>query len=59
MLDALKADPETANIPVIVVTAKLLTSQEMRRLSGQIQTLMQKGDFLSDDLLDEIEALVR
>jgi threonine synthase len=58
-LDALKADPNTANIPVIVVTAKVLTGQEKQRLSGQIESLMQKGDFLNDDLLDEIKALVR
>jgi threonine synthase len=59
VLDALKAEPETASIPVIVVTAKSLTNQEKGRLHGQIQTLMQKGDFLSDDLLEEIRALAK
>lgn len=58
-LDSLKANPETNNIPVIVVTAKVLTGLEKKRLSGQIETLIQKGDFLNDDLLEEIQALVR
>ncbi len=58
VLDALKANPHTAPIPVIVVTAKALTAREKQRLSGQIKSLMQKGDFLNDELLDEIEALV-
>jgi threonine synthase len=57
VLDALKADQNTASIPVIVVTAKSLTKEERDRLNGQIQKLMQKGDFLSDDLLQEIESL--
>ena len=59
VLDELKRFQETATIPVIVVTAKTLTKKEKERLSGQIQTLMQKGDFLSDELLEEIRQLER
>ena len=58
VLDALKADPATAPIPVIVVTAKELTDDENRRLSGRISTLMQKGEFMSDELLEEVKTLV-
>lgn len=58
VLDALRANPNTANIPVIVVTAKELTQQEKERLEGQIQSLMQKGDFMSDELLEEVRSLV-
>ncbi len=58
VLDALKTDPETAQIPVIVVTAKDLTAQEKARLKGQIASLMQKGDFMSDDLLEEVRSIV-
>jgi len=57
-LQALEADPDTAEIPVIVVTAKELTPAEKARLKGHIQTLMQKGDFMSDDLQDEVRALL-
>ena len=58
VLDALKARPETADIPVIVSTAKELTSEDKDRLKGQIQALMQKGDFLSDEFLDEVRTLI-
>ena len=58
VLDALKAKPETASIPVIVSTAKELTAEEKNRLKGQIQALMQKGDFLSDEFLEEVRSLV-
>lgn len=59
VLDALKSSSETADIPVIVVTAKELTPAEKERLKGHIQSLMQKGDFMSDELLDEVRALLR
>ncbi len=59
VLDRLKENPATADIPVIVVTAKELTAQEKARLSGRIQSLMQKGSFMDDDLLSEIQALVK
>jgi len=59
VLDSLQAEPETMDIPVIVVTAKELTPEEKTRLQGHIQSLMQKGDFMSDELLDEVRALIR
>ena len=58
VLDTLKDDPHTALIPVIVVTAKELTKEEKARLQGRIQTLMQKGEFLNDDLLEEVTSLI-
>lgn len=59
VLDALQTRPDTTDIPVIVVTAKELTADEKERLQGHIQSLMQKGDFMSDELLDEVRALLR
>jgi threonine synthase len=59
VLDALKTNPETAEMPVIVVTAKTLTAQEQERLSGQIALLLQKGSFMDDELLDEISKTVK
>ncbi|PWH12641.1 MAG: hypothetical protein DDG60_12060 [Anaerolineae bacterium] len=59
VLEALKANPDTAEIPVIVSTAKELTLEEKARLQGQIQALMQKGDFMSDEFLEEVKALLR
>lgn len=59
VMDALKANPQTAHIPVIVATAKELTPDEKSRLGTQIQTLMQKGDFLNDEFLEEVKALIK
>ena len=59
VLDALRSKNETANIPVIVATAKELTVDEKSRLQGQIQSLMMKGDFLNDEFLEEVRSLIR
>ena len=59
VLDELKADAETATIPVIVSTAKELTPAEKDKLKGQIQSLLQKGDFMSDEFLDEVRTIIR
>ena len=59
VIEALRANPETATIPVIVATAKELTPDEKNRLSGHIQALMQKGDFLNDEFLDEVRSLLK
>jgi threonine synthase len=54
VIDGLKADPETRDIPIIVLTAKELTVSERSRLSGQISKLLQKGSFMDEDLLQSI-----
>jgi threonine synthase len=59
VMEKLQSNPDTADIPVIVVTAKELTQAEKERMQGHIQKLMQKGDFLSDELMDEVRALIR
>lgn len=59
VIEALRAKQETATIPVIVTTAKELTPHEKSRLSGQIQALMQKGDFLNDEFLEEVKSLIK
>ncbi len=59
VIEALRAKQETATIPVIVATAKELTQDEKNRLGGQIQSLMQKGDFLNDEFLEEVKSLIK
>lgn len=59
VLDAMRNNPDTANIPVIVSTAKELTKDEKDLLEGKIQVLMQKGDFMSDEFLEEVKSLIR
>jgi len=54
VIDALRADATTQAIPVIVVTAKELTVPERERLNGQIDSLLQKGAFMDDELLADV-----
>ena len=54
VLDYLRADETTRHIPVIIITAKELTREDMDRLDGQIDGLLQKGSFMDDDLLAEM-----
>jgi threonine synthase len=58
VMEELRKSPDTADVPVIVVTAKELTPAEKDRMRGHINALMQKGDFMSDELLDEVRALL-
>jgi threonine synthase len=54
VLDALRADTRTQAIPVIVVTAKELTTAERNKLYGQVDSLLQKGSFMDDELLADV-----
>ena len=57
VLDALRADPASQAIPVIVITAKSLTASERGRLAGRVESLLQKGAFMDDELTDDVLAL--
>src|SRR5512138_3755896 len=43
LVEELKLDPRTRNIPVVVVSAKDITPEERKRLNGHIEALYQKG----------------
>jgi len=55
LVERLKKDDAFREVPIIVVTAKELTRKEWQRLSGKINRLMVKGDFLDDELMREID----
>ena len=59
VLETIKADEELADTRIIVITAKTLSAGERRRLSGQIELLLQKGSFMDDELLEEILATLK
>ncbi len=54
LLEALKNDPATANIPVIVVSAKDLTPEDERRLAHQTSSIWLKGTFSTKDLVEHV-----
>ncbi len=55
----LRANPAWASIPVIVVTAKDITRDEMLRLDGHVKKIVQKGALSREELAREIRALAR
>jgi signal transduction histidine kinase/DNA-binding response OmpR family regulator len=46
------------SIPIIVLTAKELTAEDHRRLSGQAESIMQKGARSSEELVHEMRDLL-
>ncbi len=45
VVDALVRRPETATIPVLVVTAKHVTAEDRAQLNGYVTAVMEKGEF--------------
>lgn len=54
-LSALRADPKTASLPVVVVTAHELTPEDKRFLSDKVHYVLQKGRYGRSDLLAWLE----
>ena len=42
---ALNEQPDTARIPILVVTAKQITDEDRAKLNGYVTTIMEKGEF--------------
>lgn len=59
VVEAMKADPELKETPVIVITAKELSPIERQRLNGKIRALLQKGSFMDSDLLSDIKRVLQ
>ncbi|MBT3401956.1 MAG: response regulator, partial [Rhodospirillaceae bacterium] len=57
-LQELRANPETIDIPVIVVTAADLTEADRLRLNGGVEQVLQKSEFDREKLLDEVRRQV-
>ena len=53
-VSALKADPRTSRIPVLVVTAKDLDARERRRLNGQAAAVLQKGSTAGMEIVSRL-----
>jgi signal transduction histidine kinase/DNA-binding response OmpR family regulator len=45
VVERLRADPATARIPIVILTAKTISQADKQRLNGQISYLAQKGEF--------------
>ncbi|MBN2305712.1 MAG: pyridoxal-phosphate dependent enzyme, partial [Anaerolineae bacterium] len=54
LLEAFKTDAETAHIPVVVVSAKTLTIADRSVLEGRAESLWQKGNFNTRELVQHV-----
>jgi CheY-like chemotaxis protein len=51
---ALNEQPETAKIPILVVTAKRITAEDRARLQGYVTSIMEKADFDREQFTAEV-----
>jgi threonine synthase len=54
LVEELKLDPRTRDIPVVVVSAKDITKEERKRLNGHIQALYQKGSLQPRKFVEKV-----
>jgi CheY-like chemotaxis protein len=57
VVSKLREDPGASQIPILIYTAKNITSEDRERLQGNIQSIIQKGDFGKDRFLEMINNL--
>jgi len=58
-IDRLRANPRTRDLPVIVISAKELTTAESTRLRESVAFIMEKQGFQGKKLIDEINNMVK
>ena len=54
LVEELKLDPRTKDIPVVIVSAKDITPDERKRLNGHIQAVYQKGSLPPRRFIDKV-----
>jgi len=53
-LEEVRKHESWRSIPVIVITAKELTSEDRQRLNGSVEKILQKGAYSREDLIREV-----
>lgn len=54
LVEELKLDPRTRDIPVVVVSAKDISPEERKRLNGHIEAVYQKGSLPVRQFVDQV-----
>jgi signal transduction histidine kinase/DNA-binding response OmpR family regulator len=57
VLSEISKNDNWKHIPIIVITAKELSNEELKRLKKEVDCIFQKGDYSRNDLLNEIHTL--
>jgi PAS domain S-box-containing protein len=58
VVEALRERPDTARIPILVVTAKQITTDDRAKLNGLVTTIMEKTEFSRDRFAAEVRRAV-
>ncbi|MFW5986059.1 MAG: response regulator, partial [Halanaerobiales bacterium] len=58
VINELKADPELREIPIIIVTAKVLTVEDKKRLTDRVYLIANKSELKLDSFKKELEKAV-
>jgi DNA-binding response OmpR family regulator len=59
VVDELRRNPDTTNIPIIVLTNKSLSREDKDRLNGRISDIRQKAEFSRAEFVGQVHALLR
>jgi CheY-like chemotaxis protein len=54
VVEALRTNPDTARIPIVVVTAKDVSEDDRRKLNGYVTAIMEKASFDRDRFTSEV-----
>jgi CheY-like chemotaxis protein len=58
VVEALRADPATRHVPIMILTARNLTAADKRQLNGHVSTILSRGSTAAADLIDHLRQLV-
>ncbi|WND01645.1 response regulator [Temperatibacter marinus] len=56
-MEHFRRDERHNDIPIIIVTAKEITTEDRMRLDSKVYNIMRKGDYSRDQLLSEVDRL--
>jgi CheY-like chemotaxis protein len=59
VIENLRANPETRDLPIIVITAKDLTQDEIRGLRERVALVMKKQGFQGEKIIAEIQRVLK
>ena len=59
VIERIRSNPETEDLPIIVISAKDLSIEEISRLNKTVEVVMRKQGFRGERLIDEINRILR